>query len=536
MSESGSERKVAVLVLACVSPPYDRLIDTIRRTWGSHHTKSTSVYYVYGNPEAGDPSDELSRFVTEDLPRVDAGDMQQIGDVLIAGCADSINAQEDCLLQKRLIAFHHLCEQGDYDFVYTVCAASYVDLDKLRTYVDSMPRRGAAAGPVSIDPTATAPFVSGSSMLLTADVASALARDRDNIIRNNEFGFRDDVTIGQWIARNLSQVPIDRVVKDIQDGARMTREHVFISAPQTSAGFVLAPPEDQRPSAEAYHYHFHSRKPDHMEGFHDQFFTANKPGSGERSNNIANVQIFGERSSGTNYLTRLIEKNFAHVEPTQSFGFKHWFIKDHHPRGRPNRSTDFECVRRLDDSDDTLFIIIHRNPFDWLRSIHATPDHAPGHWNLSFSEFIRKPWLATVPDRANPLWPEEEQGDYFIEEAENIIRLRSQKARHFLNLEGSVANLVFLKYEALLADIGVLEGVADEFGIPVQNRPLQNETFYFGGGEEKVFSDANEYPPISPDDLGFIGQNLDWELEASLGYGWADLRPTIASESSPNST
>ena len=520
MRESSGGRSVAVLVLACASAPYDRLVDTIRRTWGSREVEDMDVYYVYGNPEAGRPADELSRFVAGDLPRVEAGDIQQIDDVLIAGCADSINEQEDCLLRKRLIAFGHLCGAGDYDLVYTVCAASYIDLDKLRGYVNSMPRQLAAAGAVSLDPTATAPFISGASMLLTADVASELARNREEVIEQNQFGFRDDVAIGHWIASNLSEVSIDRIVEDIQEGRPLVREHVFIEASRTAVDYVTVPPEDHRPSAEAYQYHFRSRQPDDMERFHSLFFRGRGSDAGERRGSIRYVQIFGERCSGTSYLARLVEKNFEQVESTKSFGFKHWFIKDHNPRGRLNRSTDFQCVRRLDDSDDTLFIVIHRDPFDWLRSLNAKPYHAPGHWNLSFSEFIRKPWLCAERNRANPLWPEDEQGYYFIEEAENILRLRSQKIQHFLNLEGTVPNVVFMKYEELVADLGVLEEVAEEFGIPLQSRPLQDETFYFGGGRQKTFHSGKKYPPISPEDLGFIRRNLDWGLESSLGYEW----------------
>ena len=88
---------------------------------------------------------------------------------------------------------------------------------------------------------------------------------------------------------------------------------------------------------------------------------------------IEHVQIFGERCSGTNYLTSLIRKNFADVEITKAFGGKHWFVKDHLPRCRPNRSTDHQCVRPLSDSDDTLFLVMFRVNPDYVMVLFTDP-------------------------------------------------------------------------------------------------------------------------------------------------------------------
>ena len=524
MSESRIRRRVAVLVLACASDPYGAMIRAIRSTWGSRRVEDVDVYYLYGNPESGRPAEELARFVGADLGPVEADGIRQIDNVLIAGCADSIRQQEDCLLRKRLIAFGYLCERGDYDFVHTVCATSYLDLDRLKAFVASMPTRRAAIGAVGVDQTGTTPFVSGASLLLTADVACALGRHRDAVVEQNRFGFRDDVAIGYWIAKHLSAVPVDRIIEDVRERRPLSRDHVFLPATHTWKDFVSVPQEEQRATRTAYHYHFHSKRPEEMRRFHTRFFCGRSQGTRRRHRRVDYVQIFGERCSGTSYLARLVEKNFAQVELTRAFGFKHWYIKDHEPRGRPNRSTDFECVRRLDDADDTLFLVIHRNALDWLRSLHAKPYHAPGHWNLSFSEFIRKPWLSFEPKRASPLWPADEEGGYFIEEAENVVRLRSRKIRHFLNLEGRVPHVAFLRYEALVADLGVLERVAEELDIPLRNRPLADEAFYFGGGAQTTFPSVRKYPPISPEDLAFIRRSLDWELESRLGYEWPESR------------
>jgi hypothetical protein len=271
-SERDRPQRVAILVLACASHPYDRLISTVRRTWASRLLSGVDIYYVYGNPEPGPRAEVLSRYFAGDLPEVEPGAIHREGDILIAGCADTIDEQEDCLLRKRLTAFGYLSEQDEYDQIYTVCAASYVDLDHLRRYADSMPYRRTVSGRIGVDLTGTAPFISGASMLLTVDVARELSNNSEAIIDENQFGFRDDVTIGHWIASNLSKVPIDQVIKDVEEVSRFTRKHVFRPTEEREVDFVSTPQENQRPSPGAYHYHFHSKGSDQMVRFHARYF------------------------------------------------------------------------------------------------------------------------------------------------------------------------------------------------------------------------------------------------------------------------
>jgi len=518
VTDSMFPKRVAVLVLACASGPYDELIDAIRRTWGARRVAGVDVYYVYGNPEPGRPSEVLAGLLGHDPPTVADDAVYHSGDVLVAGCADTIGAQEDCLLRKRLIAFDYLTQRDRYDVIYTVCAASYVDLDALRRRVESLPSNRLLSGPVAVDVTGTGPFVSGSSMLLTADVAKTLARNADDIIEQNPYGFRDDVTIGHWVATRLSSVPVEQIIDDIHQARPLSPEHVIGRADGSSANYVHTPTNDQHLVARAYHYHFESRRADDIDRFHARHFGHVARRTSPDPTPIKYVQILGERCSGTNYLARLVDKNFEDVALTSSYGGKHWFIKDLEPRGRANNSTDHECERPLTDADDTLFLVIFRHPLDWIRSLHARPYHAPGHWVLPFAEFIRKPWVSSENARVNPTWPEDEEGHYFIEEADNALQLRTQKIRHLANLQTAVPNVAYINYESLLAGLGDLERIADSYGIRLAARPLLDESTYFGRHQGQEFTGPHEYAPISDDDLDFIRQNLDPDLEASLGY------------------
>ena len=232
---------------------------------------------------------------------------------------------------------------------------------------------------------------------------------------------------------------------------------------------------------------------------------------------IKYIQIFGERCSGTKYLEGLIDRNFEDIQITKSFGYKHWFIKNHFPRGKPNTSTDYECIRPLSDSDDTLFLVIYRNPFDWLRSLHLKPYHAPNHQRLTFSKFIRKKWVSYETNQVNPLWPKNDNNYYFIEEAGNIIQLRTQKILHFNNLKNVVNHVRFINYEKLFGDVGLLGNIADELDIRLKHNPLDDAKFSYEGGQKKIFV-PTRYASISQTDFLFIAKNLDWKVERSINY------------------
>lgn len=86
------------------------------------------------------------------------------------------------------------------------------------------------------------------------------------------------------------------------------------------------------------------------------------------------VQIFGERNSGTNHLRRLIEENMH--EPNnilgaystknnpentaKRFGYKHYYVNP----------------KKLESNQaDTLFLVIYKNPYTWIRSTMVKPYH-----------------------------------------------------------------------------------------------------------------------------------------------------------------
>jgi hypothetical protein len=253
-------RNIAVLILGCASEPYIQLIDTTRSTWASRRLPNIDIYYVHGLPSNPRSRDALSRWMGGEIPEVqDCGGIHLVNNVLLAGCADLIAEQEDCLLRKRLAAFEYLGSQSRYDFIYTVCASSYVDQFELNHHVAGLKSVPLISGVVLTDQSNRIPLISGASMLLSKDIAVDLGRHKEKIIKENQFGFRDDVTIGHWIAKNWSDIPMDRIVSDIRSGGAFPKSSIFVRAATTSVNYVTASPENHLPRRNTFHYHFHSR-------------------------------------------------------------------------------------------------------------------------------------------------------------------------------------------------------------------------------------------------------------------------------------
>jgi len=145
------------------------------------------------------------------------------------------------------------------------------------------------------------------------------------------------------------------------------------------------------------------------------------------------LKIYGERNSGTNYLTRLVRHNFhcelipgtlAEARP----GYREIIekeletsISDAGKRilARQIRLDNFftgnlwstlgwkhsvpptEVIRRHPDRDRTLFITINKNPYAWVLSLFRRPYENTALDRLSdLSAFINEPWITGSRENA----------------------------------------------------------------------------------------------------------------------------------------
>lgn len=169
---------------------------------------------------------------------------------------------------------------------------------------------------------------------------------------------------------------------------------------------------------------------------------------------IKNFTIFGERNSGTKYIKSVLKDNLK-IPFTEKYGPKHWYIKNLYPRGENNITSDNESVASIfsKEANETLFIFIIRNPFDWARSMYKNPYHIR-HANMStFYNFLKSPYIAHENKKHHPSWIKNKYGLYFIDRSKNIITLRNEKNNHFNQLGKIVKHFYIIRQENLRNDI-----------------------------------------------------------------------------------
>lgn len=229
---------------------------------------------------------------------------------------------------------------------------------------------------------------------------------------------------------------------------------------------------------------------------------------------IKSFQIFSARCSGSNYLEQLLKANLS-IKHTTLFGHKHFSPWFSHPIDqlayRPL------CHYTFEGNEETLFVVIFRNPYDWVRSLRKKPWHSIQKLrNLPLGKFIRAPWRVqrdkTIEEQGHLVDLNPITGLPF----KNVMRLRSAKARNMLQIKDRVANIYFINYE-FLRDYPeeIIQEIATIFDL-VPKSPFTNITYYKEC--KRMVYKKSQYPPIQMKDLLYINKHLDAELEEALGY------------------
>jgi hypothetical protein len=254
------------------------------------------------------------------------------------------------------------------------------------------------------------------------------------------------------------------------------------------------------------------------------------------------VKVFGERNSGTHYIANLLHHNFScrQLRGTANLSRETMtaVLDGLPPKSRPaerERLTDqailaqleedfgwkhgcvhFEALtRRPHHSLATLFVVVHKHPADWLRSLYRRPYNAlqpVKKW--SFSEFIRQPWR---PSRKENL-PREP--------AANPIELWNEKHRSWLALSSKGYTALYFKNSDFLNSFeSTLSPLTGFLKRRHPDSPLINATKATKGSCETVEQLKEKYvetPPFegySIDDRQFVEEQLDCGVLSALGYG-----------------
>jgi hypothetical protein len=230
------------------------------------------------------------------------------------------------------------------------------------------------------------------------------------------------------------------------------------------------------------------------------------------------LKIYGERNTGTNYVSQLLEMNLdvqllAGTAPPEcqteaekdaffaatyaaNLGWKHGAAPDGSVLDDPRYA-------------DVRFVTVTKNLYPWLISFFRRPYHYPGA-SRDFSQFIRSPVPSVGRERiAAPL--------------ANPILLWNAKCGSYLGLPES--RRLHARYETVVGDPSqFVEMAARLFGLKKSPIFFTNVTLSTKGAAEQ-FGDyqrlyLGEYwkGAFSPQDLAYVRQYLDIDLMNRLGY------------------
>ncbi len=242
-------------------------------------------------------------------------------------------------------------------------------------------------------------------------------------------------------------------------------------------------------------------------------------------NAISEMEVIGERCSGTNYVRALVQKNFIQYELSDNTNTrliqknrhanKHFFPWLDLPafqinkQGKRIRDLDF-----LNGSNSCLFILAVRDPYDWLRSFYAQPHHVLTSKMLGkgFLHFIQHEWRAednnaTYPDHWNP---------YDERPFLNVLELRKYKTLNYLQTGLSVDNFLVVQYEQVAQNPSLFIDFISEYFNMKKTTPFHDIESY--KDEEKKDFQKKEYKPFNSIEFQFINNSIDWPTEKLIGY------------------
>ena len=223
-------------------------------------------------------------------------------------------------------------------------------------------------------------------------------------------------------------------------------------------------------------------------------------------------QVLGERSSGTNFVKRLLGRNSA-LRPTEALGWKH---------GTPSA---------IAIPADLAVICVVRNAADWALSMHAKPWHAtPALQALPFSQFIRAEWHSVIdrqgyfPGAADPGVlgrPLQADRDPATGAAhDNLFALRRGKLAGLLSHLNRECTCALLRLEAVQADPeAMLDALLDGLGQPPRGAAFRPVFKRLGARFRPAVAGRPATPQtLPPEDRAFLARELDSVQETALGY------------------
>lgn len=209
-----------------------------------------------------------------------------------------------------------------------------------------------------------------------------------------------------------------------------------------------------------------------------------------KSELIFNFTIYGERHSGTNFLEQCIKQQF-NLDLTYFYDFKHFF-----GWRKPETITY--------NGRHTLFIGIVRNPYDWIMAMINLPHQVHYSRMSNINSFLLDEWYSTDYHDKEIL---ADRNYTNKQRYKNIFEMRKFKYEFLSQIMPVIANnYILISYDSFIKNhYNYLNIIGNRFNLKrVGDPPIveYNKSSYH----------INDYI------LEIINNNIDWTLEASLGY------------------
>lgn len=227
---------------------------------------------------------------------------------------------------------------------------------------------------------------------------------------------------------------------------------------------------------------------------------------------ITRFQVLGERSSGTNFVKRLLGRNSS-LTPSEALGWKHGFT---HMTAVPS---------------DMAVICVIRSADTWATSMFAKPWHTTAAiQNLPFSDFIRAQW-DTIIDRPRYFGtlieensigaPLQHDRDPFTgKRFENLFALRQAKLTSLLSVLNRDCTSVIVRMEAAQSEPeATRDAILKGLGTTPHDAPFRPVIKRLGSKFKPAIASRPPLPDTwSPQDRAFVRDAVDLKQEATLGY------------------
>ncbi len=220
-------------------------------------------------------------------------------------------------------------------------------------------------------------------------------------------------------------------------------------------------------------------------------------------NKITKFTILGERCSGTNFLEKAISNNF-NLKITWEYGWKHFF-----------------GFNSYENSHDTLFIGIVRDPYTWMNSLYRNPYHLNKNMRKHINNFLNGQFWSYYDNKSHGknFGKEimEDRNIYTNERYKNIFECRKVKLNFLINdMPQKVEHYILIKYEDLRDNYeNTLIKIKNKFNLEFTSNSIMKITNYKGTTKRKFKINNNN--PISKDKI-YNHEDFNENIEKKLGY------------------